>query len=203
MKKVFYSLAFVAIVSILSSCSPKPEEMILGTWTLSNIEIGNADEVAQTFLDMQVGILDQQILQLEEMTATIEEELEKETYLAQLNELKAQKAGFTLETIKEEFSKEFDNMIGSYKLVFNEDKSYKSLLDDKEGTWALNEDASVLTITEGERDVTFNIKEFTESKLDVSFEESQGEMAVKMNMTFTKGETSEEVTEEVTEEEAH
>ncbi len=186
MKKINLLLIALLLVATVSAQNRKAEKKLVGTWTLVEIELENADELAQTILDLQVGILEQQIIQLEDILKGIEDETEKETYIAQLEELITMNEEFTLESVKEEFTKELDNLKETYILVFNKDKSSKSLLDNKEGTWKLNKKATELTITEGESDIVFSITELTKNKLDMVFEEEQGEMKVIMNMVFTK-----------------
>ncbi len=207
MKKVFYSLAFVAIVSILSSCSQKPEEMLAGTWTLSEVNIEDIDMLAQTFLDLGIGQVDAAIAQVEEQIAAIGEEtkdtkLEKEALTAKIEQMKAEKGAMTLEAIKDDFSKGTEALVGTLQFVFNEDKTYKSLPDGIKGTWALNEDATSLTITEGDKDEIFIINNLSSDKLDITVETGQADMPVVMKMTFTKGEvdSDEEATDETTEE---
>ena len=208
MKKVFYSLAFVAIVSILSSCSQKPEEMLVGTWTLNEVNIEDLDALAQTFHDLGIAQVDFAIAQLEEQIAAIVDEtedtkLEKEALTAKIEEMKIEKDAMTLDVVKDNLTKGSEGLVGTLQYVFNEDKTYKGLPDATEGKWALNEDATTLTITLGEKDMIFNIKELVADKLSVTIEETQAETVIKMDMIFVKGDvdSNEEATDETTEEE--
>ncbi len=173
------------MVVTVSAQKRKAEKKLVGTWILEEVELENIDELAQTFLDMQVGILEQQITQYEEMMKTIEDETEKESYVEQLEILKNQKAEFTLESVKEEFTKEFDNLIGTYKLTFNKDNSYESISEGKTGTWKINKKATELIIIEGERDVIFSITGLTKKKLNLFFVEEQREEVI-INLVFIK-----------------
>lgn len=199
MKKVFYPLAIIAIVSILSSCAPKPEELILGTWTLEKAEVENVDEIIETVLKDATTTLDEQITQLEASIGTLEADenqdettaVELEMYKAQLEELKYQKTEMTAEKLKADFEKNYEGMKGM-QLQFNEDKTYKSINDATEGTWSISEDATNLTITQEGSDVTFNIAELTDTKLAINYEETRDNITIKMATTFTKGETTTE-----------
>ena len=204
MKKLFYSLAVIALISILSSCTPKPEEQILGTWTLDGVEIENIDEIAQSMLDLQTGMIDEQIALLEEQVATIEEEMEAELLQTQLDELTAQKAELTIENFKEEFNAQFEESKGKYKIEFLEDFTYKMTPDEEEGTWVLNEDGTELTFSGGDEDQALTITELTAENLVLRFEQGEAETKMVMIMSFVKGEseateTTDETEEEITE----
>ncbi len=186
MKKINLLLIAILLVVTVSAQNKKAEKKLVGTWTLQEVEVENIDELAQSVLDMQVEILEVQITMLENFVNETEDEVEKQTYTEQLEELKSQKDEFTLEVIKESFTTEFNNLIGSLKLIFNKDKSYKSILDDKEGTWELYKKGKELIITEGDRDVVFEVLELSKTVLFLKIIENQGEIKIIMKMRFTK-----------------
>ena len=206
MKNLFYTLAFIALISILTSCTPKPEEMILGAWNLEKSELENIDEFAQNMIDMQVLILDEQITQLQTQIDESSIEGEVETLQPQLDALLAQKAELTIEKFKEGFLPKLEEMTDGFVLDFAEDKSYTKLPENNKGTWDLNEDASEITITgdDGESK-NFTITELSAEKLVLKIEDGEEEMKMVMIMSFTKGEdevtdTTDEDVEETDEE---
>ncbi len=188
MKKINLLLIALLLVVTVSAQKRKAEKRLIGTWTLKEIEIENADEVAQSVLDIQIDLLERQISQLEEMIKYIEDETEKETYVKQLEESKLQKSEFTLESIKEGFNEEFDNMKGAYKLVFNKDQSFKSPLDNKEGTWGVNKKVTELILTDEEGDTlySFYITELSKKYIYLILIERHGELEIIINFVFVK-----------------
>ena len=209
MKNLFYSLAFIALISILTSCTPKPEEMILGSWNLEKAELENIDEFAQNMIDMQVGIIDEQITQIETQLEALgeeAEELEVETIQAQLDELLTSKDELTVEAFKEDFNAKFEELKEEFVIVVNADKTFSKLPEEDKGSWALNEDASELTLTDDDGEArVFVINELSAEKLVLKIEDGEEEMKMVMLMSFTKGEgetteTTEEETDETEEE---
>lgn len=205
MKRLFYSLVVLAIVSVFTSCSPKPEELIIGTWQLTDVTINNMDEYAQGMIDMQMPFVDMQIQQITDQVTTAENELktikdkkvietknqELATLKAQLDEANKQKAELTVDKVKAEFTASFDEMKKEFKMIFNEDKSYENPLEGAKGTWAISEDGKVLTTTDetGKAD-SITITEISAEKLLLSIVNQQGEMKIDMSMTFAKGEAT-------------
>ena len=205
MKKLFYSLTFIALISILTSCTPKPEEQILGAWNLDKAELENIDEFAQNMINIQVGVLDEQIAQIETQIEALgeeAEELEVETLQAQLDELLTQKSELTLDKFKEDFNAKFEELKEEFVLEVNVDKTYKKLPEDENGTWSLNEDASELTLTGEDGEArTFSVNELSAEKLVLKIEDGEAEMKMVMLMTFSKGESgATETTDEETDE---
>jgi len=215
MKKLFYSLVVLAVISIFTSCTPKPEELIIGTWALSDVTINNMDEYAQSMVDMQMPFVDMQVQQINDQIAPLQESLKKEkdkkkiesinqeiqTLTAQLDEANKQKAELTVDKVKADFTASFEEMKNEFKMIFNEDKSYENVLEGAKGTWAITEDGKILTTTDeqGVAD-SIAITEITKEKMVLTISNQEGEMKVDMTMTFAKG--AEVATEEKTEEKA-
>ncbi len=200
MKKLFFPLAILAIVSILSSCSPKPEEMLRGTWVLEDVEIVDIDNLSKVVYDQQIKEFEQQlpaiegqIAQIEEQIATSKEDKEKETLQSQLEvfnsdlvKFKEYMSALTVESVKEEMKGGINEFKGELKYSFGENSAFKNLLDESEGTWSITEDGKTLTITMEDRDTPHAVSELSEEKLTIVFEENQGEMKIKINMMFKK-----------------
>jgi len=188
MKKINLLLIAILLVVTVSPQNRRAEKKLVGTWTLENIYLENADEFAQTILDMQVDLLDKQIALIENMIKDVEYEDVKQGYVEQLENLKTQKEEFTLESVKEEINNEFDNLKGNLQLIFNKDKTYKNITEgnEQEGTWQINNEGKELIITENERDISFSISKLTKKKLEMTFAEEQAEMKMKMRMKFSK-----------------
>ena len=202
MKKLFYSLAVIAVISILSSCTPSPEELILGNWTLNKVEALNLDELATQSVELQKTLIDGQIASVEEQIATIEDEEEKATYQAQLEVLKTQKGEITVEKIKEEAKKGFEEMVGTISFTFTEDGKVNA--QGKTSDWAISEDGTTITITtEGNDPTVLTIEELNATTFAFSSEEGEGDNVAKMKMTFKKGEATDDGGEETEEEETH
>ena len=186
MKKINLLLIAILLVVTVSAQNRRAEKKLIGTWTLEEVELENMDEIAQKMSDMYADIFDPLIAQLEEMIESIKEEEDKKSYIGQLEDLKKEKEEHNLENLKKEITQEFDYLTGNVKYVFNKDKTFKSLLDDKKGAWKINKKVTKLTMTEGEEDIIFHISKLTKNKLFVTIIEEQGEMTMRMNMTFTK-----------------
>jgi len=186
MKKINLLLVAILLVVTVSAQNRRAEKKLVGTWTLENIYLENADEFAQTILGLYVGIFDQQISDLEDMIKEAENEDDKNDYITKLEEVKKQKEDYSLETIKSEFKQELDNLIGSLQFLFNKDKTYKNISDDIDGTWKINKKATELIVKEGEREVVFHISKLTKDKLFVTILEEQGEIKMTLNMEFKK-----------------
>ena len=193
MKKLFYSLVVIAVISILTSCTPKPEELILGNWTLDKVEALNLDELAVQSVELQKSLIDGQIASVEEQIATIEDEEEKTTYQTQLEVLKNQKGEITVEKIKEDTKKGFDEMAGTISFTFTEDGKVNA--QGKVSDWTIDEDGTTVTITtEGnEQPTVLTIEELNATTFAFSSEEGEGDNVVKMKMTFKKGEATDDV----------
>ena len=202
MKKLFYSLAFIALISILTSCTPKPEELILGAWNLDKTELENIDEFAQNMINTQVQILDEQISQLQTQIEESSIEGEVEALQPQLDALIAQKEELTIEKFKEGFLPKLEEMTNDFVLEFLEDKTYNKLPEDEKGTWSLNEDGSELSITDDDGESkAFTVTELSADKLVLKIEDGEEEMKMVMIMSFTKGESgATETTNEETDE---
>jgi hypothetical protein len=214
MKRLFYSLVVLAVISIFTSCTPKPEELILGTWNLTDVQIKNMDEYAQSMIDMQMPFVEMQVTQINDQITAINEELktlkdkkvietknaELQTLQAQMDEANKQKEELTIEKVKEDFTKNFDEMKKEFKMIFNEDKTYENVLEGAKGTWTISEDGKTLTTKdENGKEDAIVIDEIAKEKMVLSISNVQGEMTIEMSMTFGKGETAivEEVKEEV------
>ena len=208
MKKLFYSVAVIALISILTSCGPKPAELILGEWTLDKMEAENLDEIAKLFFDETMAEADAAIADLQtEMDAVEGEEAEaqKIALQVQIDAVKEQKTSFTIESMTELLQKGLDEMKGEVS-TFTEDGTLKEADGDKK--WVLSEDGKTLTITqEGEEAIVSTIVELNATSLIVTFEKAKDEKVFKMKRIFKKGETTEEhdgeETEDETEEETH
>ncbi len=214
MKKVFYSLAILAFVTVFTSCS-SPEKMIVGTWKLSDVQIENMDEYAQSILDMQTSMIDGQIQQVTDQVTAMEEELKTikdkkaiEAKNAELAGLKSQLEGFNtqkgsmnLESVKAEFQTQFDQMKEQFKMIFNADKSFENPVDGSKGTYEFSADKKSLITkdAEGKTD-SIMITLLEAEKMVLSLDQSEGEMSLKMTMTFAKEAATAEAKEEKTEE---
>jgi len=185
MKKINLLLIAILLVVTASAQKRKAEKNIVGIWTLQEVEVENLDELAQSIWNMQMVILEEQIILLENFVSETKNVDEKQTYKEQLEELKFQKDEITLERVKESFTTEFNSLIGSLKLVFNKDKSYKSILDNKEGTWELYKKGKELIITEEYKDVSFDVLELSKTILFLKIIENQGEIEMTIKMRFT------------------
>lgn len=213
MKRLFYLLVVVAVISVFTSCTPKPEELIIGTWNLTDVQIKNMDEYAQSMIDMQMPFIDMQVQQVNDQITALQNELktikdkkvleaknaELTTLKAQLEEANKQKAELSVDKVKEEFNKNFDEMKKEFKMIFNEDKTYENVLEGAKGTWAITEDNKTLVTTDqsGKAD-SITIAEINKEKMTLTSSNTQGDMTIEMSMTFGKGEAVvEEVKEEV------
>ena len=185
MKKLFYSLVVVALISILTSCTPKPAELILGSWKLDKVEVENLEELAQIQLDFQKGQADEQIASLNEQIEMEENEELKIAIQEQLDAQTAAKEELTLESLLKEANDYYDKIEG--EVTFTEDNK---VAGDMEGDWAISEDGKTLTAG-----IEYEIRELNEKTLVIYYEEEKGENVIKTKNTYTKGETT-DVTEE-------
>jgi len=201
MKKMFYSLAVLALVTIFASCGKSPEKMIVGTWKLNDVQIENMDAYAQSILDMQTSMLDGQVKQVADQVTAMEAEIKtikdkkaieaKNAELAglksQLDGFNTQKAGMTLESVKAQFQTQFDQMKEQFKMIFNVDKSFENPLDGSKGTYEFSADAKSLITkdAEGKAD-SIMITLLEAEKMVLALNQKQGELTLKMTMTFAK-----------------
>ena len=195
MKKLFYSLAFIALISILTSCTPKPEELILGDWILEDAEVLNLDEFVQNSIDMQKKAIDEQIAPMQAELDTSENE--KPILKAKVEVLIQSKEELSAEKLKEQIQASVDEMKGVYKLTFTEDGKVTS--DGTSYDWKISEDGKTLTRTMGDESLEIEILELTSTKFSMAFENPKGDDVLKWKWSFNKAESgATETTDEET-----
>ena len=195
MKNLFYSIVIIALISILTSCTPKAEELILGEWVLENAEIQNLEEFVQNSIEMQKKAIDEQIAPMQAELDTSENE--KPILKAKVEVLIQSKEELSAENLKTQITESVEEMKGVYTLTFTEDGRVTS-----EGTshdWKISEDGKILTRSTGDESIEIEILELTRSNLVMAFENKKGDDVLKWKWTFTKGEVSDETTSDETE----
>ncbi len=192
MKKVFYSIILLAVVSVMFSCKKSPEQLAQGTWKLDSVAVLNIDELVNSTVQMQLGPIEDQMKQLADQIAKLDPKKDKaqiDALTETQKQMEAQKGQINAEQIKADMAKGYNDLIGNTTFTFNEDKTYESKSFDivEKGTWAIDEAGTTLTTTsEAGIESKMAVVELTETRMVCSVEMPSGDIVVKTQFVCTK-----------------
>ena len=162
------------------------EELLIGTWMLQEVEIINIEDYVQSMIDMQIGMIDEEITTLTQQAETESDDSKKTKIQTEIENLENMKTQLSTEPMIEKSNNEFNGIIGIFQLIFYKDKTVKVLPDNKVNEWSVNENITELYITEIEHVTTFLILELSQEKLVLSYSQGEAENQLIVNMTFKK-----------------
>jgi hypothetical protein len=194
MKKVVYSIILFAVIAVMYSCKPTPEQLAVGTWKLDSISVLNVDDLVNSTLQMQMGPIEEQLKSVTDELAKLDPKDKKNAQaIATLEETKkqieAQKAQFNAETLKADILKGYNDMVGNMTFTYNEDKTCESKSFDmvEKGTWSVAEDGKSITIiSEDKSEMKLMIEELTANKMIMTNEMASGDVVVKSRFVCSK-----------------
>jgi len=199
MKKIFF-ITIIIIYSLSINYAQKYEKLIVGKWQLSNVQLDNIEEYAQSILEMQQSSLDGQISQTKDHLSVLQNEIntlknpkaieaklkELTDLRIQLGELDSQRNEYSIEKVIIEFEKQFDKMEEEFKIIFYKNQTFENPVDATKGTYEISNDKKYLvTNTDGKSD-KIEIKLLEKEKMILFIDQAQSEQSIKMTLTFKK-----------------